>query len=39
MTATDAEDINQTVSIEVEEEGRGKWKRKANILYYLGDFK
>jgi hypothetical protein len=27
------------VSIEVEEEGRGKWKRKANILYYLGDFK
>jgi hypothetical protein len=39
MTATNVEDINQTVSIQVEEEGRGKWKRKVNMLYCLGDFK
>jgi hypothetical protein len=39
MTATNAEDINQTASIEVEKERRGKWKRKVNTLYCPGDFK
>jgi hypothetical protein len=41
MTTTDVEDINQMlpVSIEVKEEGRGKRKKTANMLYCLGDFK
>jgi formate dehydrogenase assembly factor FdhD len=39
VTNTDAEDINQSASIEAEEEGRGKRKKKKNTLYCLADFK
>jgi hypothetical protein len=38
MTATDAEDINKTASIEIEEEGEGSGRERQTYCA-VGDFK